>query len=97
MWGVLSYERTGLSFARVTVSSNKSFVTMYNLHFTIELYFLHCPCLGYVTRIQKSFFMYTLSRERVYTRRCLAIAVFSDFAILCVLEYVTLQRLKYVV
>jgi hypothetical protein len=34
MWGVLSDERTGLSFARVTVSSNKSVVSMYNLHFT---------------------------------------------------------------
>jgi hypothetical protein len=34
MWGALSDERTGLSFARVTVSSNKSVVRMYNLHFT---------------------------------------------------------------
>jgi hypothetical protein len=34
MWGALSEERTGLSFARVTVSSNKSVVSMYNLHFT---------------------------------------------------------------
>jgi hypothetical protein len=34
MWGVLSDERTGLAFARVTVSSNKSVVSMYNLHFT---------------------------------------------------------------
>jgi hypothetical protein len=34
MWGALSDERTGLSFARVTVSSNKSVVSMYNLHFT---------------------------------------------------------------
>jgi hypothetical protein len=34
MWGALSDERTGLSFARVTVSSSKSFVSMYNLHFT---------------------------------------------------------------
>jgi hypothetical protein len=32
--GALSNERTGLSFARVTVSSNKSVVNMYNLHFT---------------------------------------------------------------
>jgi hypothetical protein len=30
MWGSLSDERTGLSFARVTVSSNKSVVSMYN-------------------------------------------------------------------
>jgi hypothetical protein len=34
MWGALSDERTGLSFASVTVSSNKSVVSMYNLHFT---------------------------------------------------------------
>jgi hypothetical protein len=34
MWGALSDERTGLLFARVTVSSNKSVVSMYNLHFT---------------------------------------------------------------
>jgi hypothetical protein len=33
-WGALSDERTDLSFARVTVSSNKSVVSMYNLHFT---------------------------------------------------------------
>jgi hypothetical protein len=33
MWGALSDERTGLSFARITVSSNKSVVSMYNLHF----------------------------------------------------------------
>jgi hypothetical protein len=34
IWGALSDERTGLSFARVTVSSNKSVVSMYNLYFT---------------------------------------------------------------
>jgi hypothetical protein len=34
MWGALSDERTGLSFARVIVRSSKSFVSMYNLHFT---------------------------------------------------------------
>jgi hypothetical protein len=34
MCGALSDERTGLSFARVTVSSSKSVVSMYNLHFT---------------------------------------------------------------
>jgi hypothetical protein len=34
MWGALSDERMGLSFARVTVSSNKPVVSMYNLHFT---------------------------------------------------------------
>jgi hypothetical protein len=36
MWGALSDERTGLSFATVTVSSNKSVVSMYNLHFTCK-------------------------------------------------------------
>jgi hypothetical protein len=34
MWGALSDVRTVLSFARVTVSSNKFAVNMYNLHFT---------------------------------------------------------------
>jgi hypothetical protein len=34
MWGPLSDERKGLSFARVTVGSKKSVVNMYNLHFT---------------------------------------------------------------
>jgi hypothetical protein len=34
MWGALSDERTGLSFANITVSSNKPVVSMYNLHFT---------------------------------------------------------------
>jgi hypothetical protein len=34
MYGALSEERTGLSFSRVTVSSNKSLVSMYNLYFT---------------------------------------------------------------
>jgi hypothetical protein len=34
MWGAVPDERTGLSFAKVTVSSNKSVVSMYNLHFT---------------------------------------------------------------
>jgi hypothetical protein len=35
LWGALSDERTGLSFARVTVISiNKSVVSMYSLHFT---------------------------------------------------------------
>jgi hypothetical protein len=33
MWGALS-EKTCLSFARVTVSNNKSVVSMYNLHLT---------------------------------------------------------------
>jgi hypothetical protein len=30
-WGTLSDERLGLSFARVTVSTNKSVVSIYNL------------------------------------------------------------------
>jgi hypothetical protein len=34
MLGAISDERTGLSFARVTLSTNKSVVSMYNLHFT---------------------------------------------------------------
>jgi hypothetical protein len=34
MWNALSDERTGLSFARITVSSNKPVVSMYNLHVT---------------------------------------------------------------
>jgi hypothetical protein len=37
LWGsfrLLSYERTSLSFARITVSSNKSVVSTYSLHFT---------------------------------------------------------------
>jgi hypothetical protein len=34
MWSALSDETMGLSFARVTVSSNKSVVSMYNLHLT---------------------------------------------------------------
>jgi hypothetical protein len=34
IWGALPNGRTYLSFARVTVSSNKSVVGMYNLHFT---------------------------------------------------------------
>jgi hypothetical protein len=33
MWGALSEERTGLLFARVTFSSNKSVVSMYNFNF----------------------------------------------------------------
>jgi hypothetical protein len=33
MWGALSDERTVLSFARVTVRSNKSVVSMYHLYF----------------------------------------------------------------
>jgi hypothetical protein len=37
MWAALSDERTGLSFARVTVNSNKSAVSMYNLHFLMVL------------------------------------------------------------
>jgi hypothetical protein len=32
MWGALSDERTGLSFARVTVRNSKSVVSLYNFH-----------------------------------------------------------------
>jgi hypothetical protein len=35
MWGALSDERTGLSFARVTVSSSKSVVSMYNIFYML--------------------------------------------------------------
>jgi hypothetical protein len=35
MSGALSDERTVLSFARVTVRSSKSVVSMYNLHFML--------------------------------------------------------------
>jgi predicted branched-subunit amino acid permease len=34
MWNALSDERTVLSFARATVTNNKSVVSMYNLYFT---------------------------------------------------------------
>jgi hypothetical protein len=33
MWGAPSDERTDLSFARITVSSSRSVVIMYKLHF----------------------------------------------------------------
>jgi hypothetical protein len=36
MWGAVSGERTGLLFATVTVSNNKSVVTTYKLHFTCQ-------------------------------------------------------------
>jgi hypothetical protein len=38
MWGALSDEKTGLLFARVTVSSTKSVVSMYSLHFIKSIY-----------------------------------------------------------
>jgi hypothetical protein len=41
MWGALSDEKTGLSFARVTVNSNKSVVSMYNLHVIKCMYIQH--------------------------------------------------------
>jgi hypothetical protein len=41
MWGALSDERTGLSFAWVTVSSNKSVVSMYILHVIKCMYIQH--------------------------------------------------------
>jgi hypothetical protein len=34
MWGSLSDEKPSLSFARITVSSSKSVVSIYNLQFT---------------------------------------------------------------
>jgi hypothetical protein len=34
MWDALSEYSTGLSLARITVSSNKSVVSMYNFYFT---------------------------------------------------------------
>jgi hypothetical protein len=34
MWGALSEEKTGRSFARVTVSSTKFVVIMYSINFT---------------------------------------------------------------
>jgi hypothetical protein len=43
IWGVLSDERTGLSFARVTPSSSKCVFSMYNLHFKciyVYMYFV---------------------------------------------------------
>jgi hypothetical protein len=56
MWGALSDERKGLSFARVTVSSSKSVVSMYNLQGICQsrlsrashaLYLITLHCLGY--------------------------------------------------
>jgi hypothetical protein len=44
MWGALSDERTGLSFARVTISSNKYVVSMYNLHFTCYIQHIQGLC-----------------------------------------------------
>jgi hypothetical protein len=41
MWGSLSDERTSLSFDGVTVSNNKSVVSMYNLHFTFYLIYVY--------------------------------------------------------
>jgi hypothetical protein len=41
MWVALSEERTGLSFARVTVSSSKSVVSMYKC-----MYIRYIQCLG---------------------------------------------------
>jgi hypothetical protein len=47
MWGALFDERTGLSFARVTVSSSKSFVSMYDLHFTCyKMYVYMYVCIN---------------------------------------------------
>jgi hypothetical protein len=41
MWGALSNERTGLSFARVIVRSNKSVCTVYILHVIKCMYIQH--------------------------------------------------------
>jgi hypothetical protein len=41
MWGAVCDERTGLSFARFTVSSIKSVVSMYNLDFTCYLMYVY--------------------------------------------------------
>jgi hypothetical protein len=45
MWGSLSDERTGQSFASVTVSSNKSVVSTYNLH----LHVINCMYIRYTS------------------------------------------------
>jgi hypothetical protein len=58
MWGALSDERTGLTFARVTVSSNKYVVSMYNLHFTCHKMYV------YITYTRP------LSVQTQYSRSC---------------------------
>jgi hypothetical protein len=60
MWGTLSDERTGLSFAGVTDSSNtrKSVVRMYNLHFAFYLMYMYITYTG------------PLSDQAQYSRSC---------------------------
>jgi hypothetical protein len=48
IWSALSDERTGLSFTRVTVSSNKPVVSMYNLYVTTQI-------TSHVTVIQRPY------------------------------------------
>jgi hypothetical protein len=59
MWGVLSDERAGLSFASVTVSSNKSVVSMYNLRIFHLLLNVH------------TIYIRHLSVQAPYSRSCL--------------------------
>jgi hypothetical protein len=63
MWGTLSEERMGMSFARVTVSNNKSVVSMYNLHFTSYVYvYVYVYVYTTYTRL--------LSVQAQYSRSC---------------------------
>jgi hypothetical protein len=48
MWGAFSDERTGLSFARVTVSSSKSIVIMYILYVIKRMYMYKCMYIQYI-------------------------------------------------
>jgi hypothetical protein len=74
MWGALSDERTGLSFARVTVSSNESVVSMYNLiYYHIYVYITYTmppPVQAQYSRscpiISSSCYNSGLSFERFY-------------------------------
>jgi hypothetical protein len=60
IWGALSDERTGLSFTRVTVSSNKSLVSM---HSTLTSYILLKVCIYYI-------YTRPLSVQAQYSRSC---------------------------
>jgi hypothetical protein len=51
MWGAFSDERTCLSFAKVTVSSNKSIVSMYNLHFICMYMYAYTIHTGTLSRL----------------------------------------------
>jgi hypothetical protein len=69
MWDALSDERTGLSFARVTVSSNKSVASMYNLHVHTETQTdFHMLQHGSRREMRSGFFLrvHSLPLERVY-------------------------------